>query len=296
MKKEALKIIEDLKQYDELYIIGHNNTDCDSYFSSYLLYKVLKSFNINVHFCILDDYSILEDDKKTINDFSKEEPEVVKRSEIGSKKFILVDHNDPSQSLNEEGLNIVLSIDHHIVTNKVKNTYSIEYTSTGLYIYDLFKGVYDFSIEERDIIAITVMTDSCFLTTSRFKESDKVLFNELNTSLDVNETKKKYFRITDFSLDMDFNITNNHKVYHVDDLEINRVMIKGYTEEKKYIDEYVKRSNEIYSNNLFIFNDFEKLETFVYYKGDLLKTYDHIVTSSMLITKDLINEIKTYGL
>ena len=136
------------------------------------------------------------------------------------------------------------------------------------------------------------MTDSCFLTTSRFKESDKVLFNELNTSLDVNETKKKYFRITDFSLDMDFNITNNHKVYHVEDVEINRVILKGYNSEMKYIDEYVKRTNEIYNNSLLIFNNFESINTYVYFKGSLIKTYNQIITSSMLITKDLIKEVK----
>ena len=38
MKDASLKIINDLKKYDNLYIIGHNNVDCDSYFSSYLLY------------------------------------------------------------------------------------------------------------------------------------------------------------------------------------------------------------------------------------------------------------------
>ena len=43
---------------------------------------------------------------------------------------------------------------------------------------------------------------------------------------------------------------------------------------------------------MFIFNDFENLETYVYFRGKLLKTYDHIVTSSMLITKDLVKEIK----
>ncbi|MBR4178844.1 MAG: DHH family phosphoesterase [Bacilli bacterium] len=292
MKEKALRIIEDLRNYDELYIIGHNNIDCDSYFSSYLLYKVLNYFGLNTHFCILDDYNILEEDKKQINDFKKEEPIVVKRSEIESKTFVLVDHNDPEQSSKNDNCNIILSIDHHIETNKVKNCYSIEYTSTGLLIYDLFKDVYNFSNELKDIIALTVMSDSCFLTTSRFKDSDKELFKELNSSLDVNEMRKRYFRTTNFSLDIDFNITNNHKVYHVDDMEINRVIIKGYENDKKYIDEYVRRSNEIYSNNLFIFNEFENLETYVYFKGNILKTYDHIVTSSMLITKDLIKEIK----
>ena len=35
MKETALKIINDLKKYDELYIIGHNNIDFDSYYSSW---------------------------------------------------------------------------------------------------------------------------------------------------------------------------------------------------------------------------------------------------------------------
>ncbi len=294
MKDKAIEIINSMKKYDNIYIIGHNNVDCDSYFSSYLLSQVLKSFNINVHFCILDDYSILEEDRRQIEDFKIEEPMVLKRDDILNKIFILVDHNDPSQSLKSDKCNIVLSIDHHIETGIVKNCYSIEYTSTGLFIYDLFKDVYNFSQALRDIVALTVMSDSCFLTTSRFKDSDKVVYNELNTTLDPTVIRKKYFKTTDFNLDPDFNIKNNHKVYHVDGLEINRVILKGNESDKKYISDYVNRSNEIYNNNLLIWNDFDNLITYVYYNGKLLKQYDYIVTSSMLITKDLINEIKTY--
>ena len=33
MKDKALEIINNLKKYDELYIIGHNNIDCDSHSS-----------------------------------------------------------------------------------------------------------------------------------------------------------------------------------------------------------------------------------------------------------------------
>ena len=46
MKDIALKIIDDLKKYDSLYVIGHNNTDADSYFSSYILSVILKSFGL----------------------------------------------------------------------------------------------------------------------------------------------------------------------------------------------------------------------------------------------------------
>ena len=186
------KIINELKKYKELYIIGHNNIDCDSYFSSYILYKVLKKQGINVIFSILDTYNILEEDKKAINDFKIEDPVIIDSKDINNKKFILVDHNDPDQSIKTVD-NIVLSIDHHIESNKVKNCYSLEYTSTCLYIYDIFRDVYKFNQKERDIIALTVMSDSCFLTTSRFKVSDQELYKELNTSLDVNKIRKKYY-------------------------------------------------------------------------------------------------------
>ena len=33
---------EKLKKMDSVYIIGHNNLDADSYFSSYILSKILK--------------------------------------------------------------------------------------------------------------------------------------------------------------------------------------------------------------------------------------------------------------
>lgn len=285
------KILNDLKRYNELYIIGHNNIDCDSYFSSYILYKVLKKFNINVFFSILDTYNILEEDKKIINDFKIEEPVIINSKDLTNKKFILVDHNDPDQSIKTIN-NIVLAIDHHIETNKVKNCYSVEYTSTCLYIYDIFKDIYKFNKKERNIIALTVMTDSCFLTTSRFKVSDKLLYEELNSSLEVNKIRKKYFVTTDFTGDITYNITNSHKVYHVESYEVNRVIVKAYEKDRKHLEEYVCKSNEIYSNNLFIWNEFDTLKTLVYFRGEFLKEYDHIITSSMLITKDLIKEIK----
>ena len=291
MKETALKIINELKEYNELYVIGHNNIDSDSFFSSYLLSKILQSFGIHAKQCILEDYQILEDDKGEIEDFKKEEPIVLKREEIRDKTFILVDHNDPDQSLKMDA-NIVLSIDHHIVTNKVKNCYSIEYTSTGLFLYDLFKEIYSFSQEEKDIIALTVITDSCFLMTSRYKESDKVLMKELNTSISADDLRKKYFKTTDFSKDIDYLIHNNHKVYHVDDFEINRVIMKGNREDREKVQRIIQRSNELYPNNLFIWNEYDAKHTIVYYRGSLLKEYDLIITSSMLITKDLIKEIK----
>ena len=292
MEKEALKIIEGLRKYDDIYIIGHDKIDTDSYFSSYVLYRVLSIFVPNVYFCMLDDYTILEEDKAIINDFKIEEPTILKRKDLKDKALILVDHNDPSQSIGEGYYNIILAIDHHIDTHKVKDTYSVEYTSTALYIYDIFKSIYNFNQDLRNLIAITVMSDSCFLTTSRFKESDKKLYSELNAPFVVNDMRKKYFKTMDFSLDMDYNIINSHKVYHVDGTEINRVIVKCYNDGLKHIDAYIKRATELFKSNLFILNNFDEMNTKVYFNGELIKTYNQIITSSMLITKELIEEIK----
>ena len=170
MKDASLKIINDLKKYDNLYIIGHNNVDCDSYFSSYLLYKVLNDLGIKSQFCILENFNILEEDKNIINDFKIEEPVILKKNEIKNKSFILVDHNDITQSINDLDCDVVLSIDHHIVTNSVKNTYSIEYTSTGLYIYELFK---DYTTDPDRIISQ--------------KEDENDLINRIKSKLSKNE-------------------------------------------------------------------------------------------------------------
>ena len=60
-----------LKEYDKLYVIGHETLDADSYFSSYILSKVLSSFGINAIFTILDDYVFLDEDSELINDYLK---------------------------------------------------------------------------------------------------------------------------------------------------------------------------------------------------------------------------------
>ena len=98
--------------------------------------------------------------------------------------FVLVDHN------NLEGLsseNVLGAIDHHIITGEVYDTLEIEYASTCLLIYDLFKDEYEFSDEEKELIALSVLADTDYLCSSRFTEEDKKLFNELNFKLKLNK-------------------------------------------------------------------------------------------------------------
>ena len=207
-------LIDELKDVNEVYIIGHNNIDADSYFSSYILSKIFNSFNINAHFTILDNYIFNDENKDIINDYLKEKPVILNREKINNKSFILVDHNDINQSLKNNKCNVLFSVDHHIDTNMVK-CYSEEYASTLLYIYSLFKDIYKFSYEDKVLIALSVMTDSEYLTSTRFKESDKKLYDELDVKLDTKEVRNKYFKTTDFNLDIMYNINNNYKSYNI---------------------------------------------------------------------------------
>jgi len=290
LRNEELDKFSKLKIFDKVYIIGHNNMDFDSYFSSYILSKILKKFNVNAEFTILDDYTFSDENKEIINDHKKVDPIVLNREEIDNKNFILVDHNDIDQSLKNEKCNILLAIDHHIDCKKIKECYSVEYTSTLLYIYDMFKKIYTFNEEEKKLIALSVMADSEYLTTTRFKDSDKELYDELNININPKEIQSKYFKTTDFSLDIIYNIKNNYKAYNIDNVNINRVILKGYSKDKNNIEKYLKEFDKLYNNTLFIWNEYDTLKTLVYFNSNLVKKYDYILTSSVLIIKDLLKE------
>lgn len=292
LKKEEQEKLNNLKNLDVLYIIGHNNIDFDSYFSSYILSKIFKSLNINAKFTILDNYGIGDDDKEIINDYKIEEPFILNRDEMKNKYFILVDHNDIDQSLKNDNCNILFAIDHHIDSKKVKECYSTEYTSTLLYIYDMFKNIYNFSEQEKKLIALSVMTDSEYLTTSRFKDSDKALYEELNVNINPKEIQAKYFKTTDFNLDINYNIKNNYKSYNIENKNINRVILKGYHNDRKYIERYLDEFSKLYNNALFIWNEYDTLKTLVYFNSILIKEYNYILTSSVLIIKDLLSNKK----
>ena len=281
------KIMSLVKHFDEVYILGHNNLDADSYFSSYILSNILKKLNIKAYFTILDNFKISDENKDIINDYLDEQPMILSKEDIYDKYFILVDHNDIEQSINNDKCKVLFSIDHHIDTKKVKYCFSEEYTSTLLYIYDLFKNTYNFNKKEKELIALSVMTDSEFLVSSRFKESDKILYDELNVNMNCELLRKKYFKTTDFKQNIEYNIKTNHKVYNLLNKNINRCIIKAYKDESIYKKEYIEKLDEIYINSLLIWCEYDTKKTYVYYKKNKIREYNYILTSTVLILKDI---------
>lgn len=283
------ELLSRIKKCKEIYIIGHKNPDADSIFSSIILENILKSFNIDAKAIILEDFIYSENDIEIMNEYLVNKPLVINKESLKNKNIILVDHNDPTQSTLDTSYNIVGSIDHHIESNLVFTLSGI-YTSTALYIYDLFKDIYNFNEYEKNLISLATMTDSEYLSTTRFTEKDKKLYNTLNTKLHVEEIRNKYFKTTDFNKEPLINIRNNHKVYNIENININRTMIKAYEKDNIYINNYLNTLKELDNKWFMIWNEYDTKKTYIYYENKLIKTYDYIITSSVLILKDLIKD------
>lgn len=283
MKREILdNIIKNCKG-KEVFVLGHKNPDADSIISSYILSRILKRLGANAHFAVLSEqYEYCKSDIKLVNNFIKEEPVIV--DDINNKLFVLVDHN------NLEGLstnNVIGAIDHHIMTGEVYDTLEIEYASTGLLIYDLFKNMYEFTAEEKELIGLSVLADTDYLCSSRFTEEDKKLFLELDFKLDVEKLQKEYFLVNDMSLSIMDNLMINYKEYIKDIGRIRRSLIYTYTEEyENNFNKYVEYLNNSDDNWLLIWCDFEGKNTYAWFMGE---TYElgYLVTSTNLVFKYL---------
>lgn len=211
IKKEILeKIIKKAQESDIVYIIGHPNPDADAIFSSYLLCDIMKFLGVNAKFAILSEACEYNKfDAKLIEDYLPVSPIKIKKQEIKQNaKFILVDHNNIGSL---EKTQILGAIDHHQVTEEIYDTITIEYASTGLLIYDLFKNIYSFTSEEINLIALTCLADTEYLESTRYKKEDEELLNTLNHTIDLKVSQQKYFVTNDFTLSIADNLQTRMK-------------------------------------------------------------------------------------
>lgn len=286
IKRELLEsIIEKARIKGEVYVIGHRLADADSIFSSYILSKILNKMGIKAYFACLENNNYCRNDLKLIKDYLKEEPLIIDETE--GKYFILVDHNNLDGLKNNQVLG---AIDHHIITNEVYDTLEMEYASTSLLLYDLFKELYEFSDYEKQLIGLTVLQDTEYLCSSRYGRLDKKLFLELNLNLDVLELQNKYFTINDFSLGILKNLEDNYKEYYRNGFLIKRSLIYSYKKEYDlYFSLYKEYIDSLDDKRLLIWCDYESKKTLVYFNKKVIK-FDYILTSTNLILDDLMNK------
>lgn len=268
------EIISRAKEESAVYVIGHAKADADSFLSAYLLTRILKSYGVNAIFAVRDEEFV---DSNLIKDFCQEDYSVV--SSYDDKKIILVDHND-LQGIPKE--NVIGAFDHHRITYEVLDLIEAEYASSGLLLYDLFRSDYPFSEKEKDLIALTVLADTEYLTSSRFSDTDKKLYEELQSSLDSKELQKKYLKTISFRREIYENFHEDYKEYPFQNGVIHRSIIKSYTKEcQEFLPAYLSSMKDC-GIDLIIWCDYEAQKTYVCYQDEVIP-FPIFTTSTMLV-------------
>ena len=136
---------------------------------------------------------------------------------------------------------------------------------------------------------MTVLTDTDYLTSSRFSCCDKELFNEVNyCNIDISDLKKKYFKTTDFNNNIIDNLINNSKEYNFNDKVIRRSLITGYGDDyDMYYDKYVSSMRDAHID-LLIFCDYENMKTYFNFNGEN-KTMSKFTSSTNLVLNYINN-------
>ena len=291
--KSILDEIINAAKKKEVYILGHKYPDCDSIVSSIILKNILKSKGIEAKFAILkDEYTYNNEDSKLLCDIIEEMP-VILEEYNNNYRYILVDSNDPNQSVEDKNIDYIIGcIDHHIYTGKIKNTIEIEYASTALLIYDLFKEEYNFSDKEKELIAYSVMADTEYLASARYTLEDKDIYQKLNVKLDEEKLRKKYFVKTDFNKGIESVFLEAYKKYERDGIELNKVAFRVYNDDDKYKEQlknYMLKKEGIWFA-IWVNYENRTTEVFVKINNSKMKCFklNYILTSANLIINEII--------
>lgn len=282
-----VEYIKKLKKFEPIYVIGHSNIDIDSAISSKILSEIFNFFNIKSYYAILDKkYHFDKYNKKMLDACSNFEPKIITFNDITKHNYFLVDHNDFLQSVGK-GVNVVGCIDHHPNSKKIKNAIITDCCATSLYLYELFKNIYKFTDEQKKQIFMAFLNDSTFGKSSRYKQSDKKLIEELGFSTDYEELFQKYFIPTDLTNGITDAIYNGHKKYQFG----NTYFESGYIETfgTDGLKEYEKTVKNL-KNFLGIWIDYEELITYVFFSyNDTFKKWKYNFVASRATT--ILNDV-----
>ncbi len=283
----TVEYIKKLKKFEPIYVIGHSNIDIDSAISSKILSEIFNFFNIKSYYAILDKkYRFDKYNKKMLDACSNFEPKIITFNDITKHNYFLVDHNDFLQSVGK-GVNVVGCIDHHPNSKKIKNAIITDCCATSLYLYELFKNIYKFTDEQKKQIFMAFLNDSTFGKSSRYKQSDKKLIEELGFSTDYEELFQKYFIPTDLTNGITDAIYNGHKKYQFG----NTYFESGYIETfgTDGLKEYEKTVKNL-KNFLGIWIDYEELITYVFFSyNDTFKKWKYNFVASRATT--ILNDV-----
>ena len=268
----------------KLYIFGHKSPDTDTISSSIVLTDYLKRLgnSNNIIPCRLGELN--KETKYVLDYFKVESPKLI-TNVSGADEVILVDHNEPSQSIDSENSNYVGLVDHHAITNFVTaNPIKIitdEVGCTCTIIYELYREN-NITIPKHiaGLMLSAIISDTLLLKSTTTTNVDIITAKNLSELIGINYTKYGYDMLlagTDASDYSEYDIiTTDSKAYTINGYPIEIATIKSVNtteilvRKKKLleeIDKYIINKKK----ELFIFTivDIINIDTYLFARGNL---------------------------
>lgn len=250
------------KNVDTVYVTGHRNPDADSHVSSRIMCDILNDNGINAVWTFFEGDTAGKGEK-LLEDVLEINPFIMSREDIGDKQFLLVDHNDVTQSVGNVK-NVIAAIDHHVDSGQIKNLFMSDFCCTALYIFMMFKDSYNFSDKQKNQIFRAVLSDSVFGKSSRYKPSDAKAVRELGFDTNYDEYFEKFFVPTDLSAAPQIFGRNGLKSYSFPAAQFDSTYIEAT--DTKLLCEYEKFIESRSGSFLGIWIDYSVPKTYVYFK------------------------------
>lgn len=186
------------------YVFGHKSPDTDSIMSALVMTEYLKKKGIDAKAFRQGE---LNKEVEYILDYLKiEAPEMLPKLEAGSK-IVLVDHNDPLESVeNIDELVVTDVVDHHAI--KLNTSYPTNFRAeavgcTNTVLYKMFKEAgFEISEDIATMMLSAIISDSLLFKSPTFTKEDEQVVQELSklVPFDVNEYGLKLLKAgTDLS-------------------------------------------------------------------------------------------------
>ena len=247
MNKNNLKSNKNNKQekrknnMDKIYITGHKNPDTDTIMSALVAEYLYTHLGYNVE--AIKQGELNPETKFAIEKTGLRIPNTITKLTKNSK-VILVDHNNPMESLeNITELNIINIIDHHAIKLDLGSPTYVRTEPVGCTATILFKMFRENSIEIPKNIALAmlsaIISDSLLFKSPTCTDEDKKVASELEKIAGINkeeygmEMLKAGTDLSSYSIEEILNIDRKTAVYGNYKASINQVMTADVEETLK---------------------------------------------------------------
>ena len=256
-KKEKRK-----NKMDKIYITGHKNPDTDTIMSALVAEYLYTHLGYNVE--AIKQGELNPETKFAIEKTGLRIPNTITKLTKNSK-VILVDHNNPMESLeNITELNITNIIDHHAIKLDLGSPTYVRTEPVGCTATILFKMFRENSIEIPKNIALAmlsaIISDSLLFKSPTCTDEDKKVASELEKIAGINkeeygmEMLKAGTDLSSYSIEEILNIDRKTAVYGNYKASINQVMTADVEETLKLKEELEAGMQKIIENeNLDLF-------------------------------------------